>query len=686
MSEAEVKYSFTKILVICLIASIITIFLLPYTMVVSPYPAKAHWPMSLYFFHWGQEQGFAHRDFFFAAVALYLYPVLINSLLPKRYRLSTAEIALIGIALLPIVYTLTCGEEPFLLSIITYTYSGLASPTTEEWVIKYAPPLFGPKDMEILLPMTEGGAPVPWGAWMASLTWYMIFILSFFGFLMFYACMVRRLWIEQEYLPFPSAAIMSTCTRGLMGEGVTPFYRNSYFWAGFAIAWVLIIPQIWDVFTPFSPVLIGASFSELALTTAVINFPLHPVGIGFGMFVPENFLVTLIVAYILLFMILPPLLWVPIGWLAPLAPGRGSWFVFNRWIGKFEFTPGTPLTGGYMTFCWGMVWGLALFPLIVYWRYFADVFSRAFKGAGVAREEEPLSYKSIVLGLIASAVIYIISCTVVNVPVHLAILQLILVGLWHIGLTRWHAETGWGAGLIGGWTEWNSIHFQPLLFTLGLTGTPEVAVPFEATTFIWTNTCWGGGSGSIHNIGGLLLDAFRIAHDYKISTRHVFIVYLISTVLTVVLGSIIMLWLAYTYSISGLPIANNLIWYFSYRPCNEGLLHNPIWSPTPGYWANLAFGFIFVYLVYYLRRRFGGIFNYIAPAAILVTCAHGVNLWLPFIIAFAIRRLLLRIGGAPLLERVGTPLGAGLLIGSAVWMPVGLCLNWLAYSLGWIGG
>ncbi|MCD6510356.1 MAG: hypothetical protein J7L11_08240, partial [Thermoprotei archaeon] len=335
-------------------------------------------------------------------------------------------------------------------------------------------------------------------------------------------------------------------------------------------------------------------------------------------------------------------------------------------------------------FCWGIVWGLALFPIIVYWRYFVDVFKLG--GVKFGREEEPLNYRIMVLGLIVSAVLYIALCMVVGVPVHLAILQIILVGLWHIGLTRWHAETGWGAGLIGGWTEWNSIHFQPLLFSLGLTGSPEVATPFQATMFIWTNTCWGGGSGSIHNVGGLLLDAFRVAYDFKMKTRHVFIVYFVSVILTVVVGATLMLWSAYTYGISGMPIANNLIWYFSYRPCEEGVLHNPIWSPTPGYWANIAFGFIFVYLIYYFRRRFGGIFNYIVPAAILVTASHGVNLWFPFIIAFVIRRLLLRIGGAPLLERIGRPLGAGLLVGSAVWMPVGLGLNWLAYSLGWIGG
>ncbi|MCD6359978.1 MAG: hypothetical protein J7M38_03875, partial [Armatimonadetes bacterium] len=350
MSETEAKYSLTKVLVICIVAAILTIFLLPYTMFTSPYPAKGHWPMSLYFFHWGQEQGFPHRDFFFAAVALYLYPILINSILPRRFRLSIAESALVGIALLPIVYPLTCGEEPLLLSIISYTYSGLTSPTTEKWVLDYASPFFGPKDIKLLTPIETGGSPVPWGAWLPSLIWYMLFILSFFSFLIFYSCIVRRLWIEQEYLPFPSATIMSTCTRGLLGVGEVSFYRNGYFWAGFIIAWILVIPQVWDAFTPLSPVLIGMDLSPLALTTAVINLPLHPIGIGFGMFIPESFLVTLIGAYIIMYMILPPLVWVPMGWLAPLTPGRGSWFVFNRWIGKFEFTPGTPLTGGYMTF------------------------------------------------------------------------------------------------------------------------------------------------------------------------------------------------------------------------------------------------------------------------------------------------------------------------------------------------
>ena len=84
-------------------------------------------------------------------------------------------------------------------------------------------------------------------------------------------------------------------------------------------------------------------------------------------------------------------------------------------------------------------------------------------------------------------------------------------------------EAGWGSSLVSGWTEWILIHFQPLLFALGLTATPEIATTFQATMFMWTNTCWGGAGLMMANPGGGLLDAYKVGHELKIKTKDIFV-------------------------------------------------------------------------------------------------------------------------------------------------------------------
>ena len=165
-----------------------------------------------------------------------------------------------------------------------------------------------------------------------------------------------------------------------------------------------------------------------------------------------------------------------------------------------------------------------------------------------------------------------------------------------------------------------------------------------------------------------------------------FINLFVAVIASIVVGIPTYLVLYYTMGMTPSRVGgvNNLFWYFSYRPVEEGVLHNPVWTPNASMIGNAIFGFLFVLILYYLRRYVGGIFNYASAAGILVALNAGLNLWLSFLIIFIARFALNKIGGAPLQRRILIPFGAGIFVAGCVWIPLNLGLNWIANLMGWV--
>lgn len=671
-----------KAFILGLFSAVLTTVLLAYTHFASPFPNKASWPFPLIWYY-TTEDGIISRNFYFAAVLFMLYPVLFNALLPKRLRLNSWELAIVSAMMMPVLMVTGSSDGGFLASrTISMMYAGLASDITRDYVIRYASPLFGPKDIELLRPIVTGGASVPWDKWALPILWYMIFYTSFYAILLFIGSLVRRLWIEIESLPFP---LVSPCTTLIIEvsadkpSDIPSILRSRWLWIGFILALVLFIVNGATDFIPgFPPWTPSKDLTPLAITTGVFVFPFNPLALGLGSFLPYSVLLTTVVTYILLFMILPAVLWVPIGWLDPLPPGRHCWWTWNRFIGKFEFTPASPLSGGYMSFAWGLIFGLALYPLFTNWRYFKEI-AVGFLGRKVRGEEkEAFPYRIAWLGVILSSLVYVLALYAVNVPIQYGLLQLIIVIPFWVGLMRYTAEAGFGLNLIGGWSEWTSILYQFSVPWAGLDKAPGIAAPWMATTFMWTNTCWGAGGNMYSN--AYSLDPYKLASLHGVNNRSMFVSIFASIVVSIAVGIITYLTLAYSMGTapSRVPIVNNLFWYFSYRPVVEGVLHNPVWNPNERMLANAIFGFIFPLILYYLKIRVGGIFNYASAAGILVALNAGLNVWISFLLILIIKILLEKIGGIPLQRKIVIPFGLGIFIAGALWLPLHLALNWIA--------
>jgi len=672
-----------------LISMILALVLTEYTLFTSPYPNKG-WPFNLVWVgsSMAAADGFIQRNFYFTAILYMLFPIVFNALLPKKLRLNGWELAFVAAMMTPIFAVAGFSDGGFLAArTVTMLRAGLMSDVTRDYIMEYASPLFGPKDIELLAPIETGGGVVPWSEWMLPIAWWLVFYMSFFGILLFIGALVRRLWVDIESLPFPLVAPVSTIINEVSGDrpSDTPsMFKSQYLWLGFIIAFVIFIAQgarnLFPGAPPFTP---AVDLTPLAIATGVYEFAFNPLALGIGTFLPDAVLLTTSISYILLFMILPAVLWVPIGWLQPLPPGRNCWWTWNRFIGKFEFYEATPLRGGYMSFAWGAIIGLGLYPLITNWRYFREI-TLGLLGKKISGEEsEALPYRLAWLGLIVSCLVYLGALAAVNVPVHFGILQLIIVIPFWVGLMRYNAEAGFGLNLIGGWSEWSSIPYQFFIPWTGMDKMPEVAAPWMATTFMHTNTCWGGGGNMYTN--AFSLDGYKLASTNRAKNRDMFIMQCIAVVLSLIIGIPFMLWMHYTFGTTPSRVGhmNNLAWYFSYRPVVEGVLHNPVWTPNASMIGNVIFGFLFVFILYYLRRYVGGIFNYASAAGILVTLNAGLNLWLSFLIIFIARFALNKIGGVPLQRRILIPFGSGIFLAGCLWMPLNLGLNWLFASMGW---
>ena len=101
------------------------------------------------------------------------------------------------------------------------------------WMVPFDPA--GPERQHVTMRFFEGlryGEHIPWGAWLAPIAaWGIFVLLVFWGFLCL-AALLRRQWVEHERLTFPLIALPVEMARPETGPA---FVRNRLAWVGFAL-------------------------------------------------------------------------------------------------------------------------------------------------------------------------------------------------------------------------------------------------------------------------------------------------------------------------------------------------------------------------------------------------------------------------------------------------------------------
>ncbi|MCM8778003.1 MAG: OPT/YSL family transporter [Candidatus Omnitrophica bacterium] len=176
-----------------------------------------------------------------AVFLFFILVFLINTLLKKisvRFSLKPPELITVYIMMIVACAIPSWGFTMNLIGLLGGIFY-YATPVNrwEEFVHPYLPKHLFPQNKEAIWAVYEGlpkGAKIPWGAWIAPLTNWFLFIIAFYFLSICLMVILRKQWVEKERLTYPLTELPAA-----MVNEERPLYRNKLMWIGFLIPFIL---------------------------------------------------------------------------------------------------------------------------------------------------------------------------------------------------------------------------------------------------------------------------------------------------------------------------------------------------------------------------------------------------------------------------------------------------------------
>jgi len=170
----------------------------------------------------------------------------------------------------------------------------------------YIPTWLAPHDLTAIRHLYERdpNGVVPWNVWLQPGLMWLLFFLALWWTLYCMMSLFYRIWNEEERLSFPQVFIPLEMTD--TDPNRTPFFKNRLMWAGFAIAAVYNLVNIWHALVPSVPAIgknvdIGIIFLTPPLSElAPLRFEIRPELIGLGYLVSTEISLTTWLSYAVL--------------------------------------------------------------------------------------------------------------------------------------------------------------------------------------------------------------------------------------------------------------------------------------------------------------------------------------------------------------------------------------------------
>jgi hypothetical protein len=196
----------------------------------------------------------------------------------------------------------TYGVSGYLVGlIVTPYYFGTPENRWEEFLHPYLPEWIIPSNQDGAMTWfydgLPAGAPVPWAAWVGPLFWWMTLVcaIALAGFCA--SVIMRKQWMEHEKLVYPAMEpIIEITTHAGTGENWMPgFMHGRLFWAGFVLVSVVFG---WNMVVWFQPALPSLPTADGTWVPIGRNFPpqwvfISTVGICFSYFASLEVLFSL---------------------------------------------------------------------------------------------------------------------------------------------------------------------------------------------------------------------------------------------------------------------------------------------------------------------------------------------------------------------------------------------------------
>jgi len=491
-------------------------------------------------------------------------------------------------------------------------------------------------------------------AWLLPVLCWTAF-LSLLCFLMLCInTLLRRQWTQNERLAYPLVALPLE-----MVNPRTRLFKTPLFWWGVGLAAVL---ELWNGLAylyPSIPMLPLKRFGPAqdintylasppwnAIGPMSINF--YPFGIGLGMLLPVDLLFSA---------------WF-FTWVWHLESVVGAMFGYAE-------MPGFPYV---IPQSFGAYVGIAVSALWVSRRHFMNIWQGLWDWKLDLRDTaEPLTYRRAFLGILLASLLIYLFCRAAGMTPLLIFLFFLIYFALSIAITRMRAELGPPA---------HDLHVSgPDVILTSVTSSNQL----PRSDLAMFSMFYGFNRAYRSHPMPLQLEGFKIAERIGRSYRPLFW----AMMLAVVFGALAAFWAdldqSYRYGAAEKIAPPNVQLIFGSEPWQRmaGWISAPT-SKAEQYRTQMAIGvgFFITLLLSALRLRLSWFPFH--PVGFAVSSSWSLELlWLPLMIAWAIKLFLLRYGGLPA-YRKALPLFFGVILGECVlgslWSLVGIALNIPTYA------
>lgn len=542
-----------------------------------------------------------------------------------------------------------------LLPILAYpVYNANAVNRWAEILLPHLPVWLVVQDREALVGFYSGHSslyrPDHLRAWFLPILAWTGFMGTLTGVMLCINVLLRKQWTESEKLAFPLVLLPLEIT----APGA-PLLRQRLFWLGVALAVSL---QLWNglaTLTPLVPMLpvkyqnYGSSITTRpwsAIGWLPIGF--YPIGIALGM-------------------------------LLPLDMSFSSWFFFWVWKGQavtsaalaWDRTPGFPYVSSQSL---GAYLGIAASALWAARRHLQGIVRHLLDPRNVPAgdENEPISYRAAAAGVLVGLALLMGFFRMTGMSLWIAAAFFTIYLGIAIAITRMRAELG---------PPIHDLHYAgpdiTLPTVLGPTNLDQRDLPALAMS-------WGFNRAYRTHPMPIQMEGFKMAERTGVSSRPLFWATLIAGIAGPLCAFWALLHLCYAHgAASGAIGPPNVLTIFAQEAWNrwDGWAKVPQ-PPQPQQGAAIVVGASFTLLLQGLRMRIVGFPFH--PVGYAVASSWGMSvLWMPMLIAWVVKLLLLRYGGLALYRR-SLPLFYGVIVGECVsgslWSLLGITAGIPAYA------
>jgi hypothetical protein len=516
--------------------------------------------------------------------------------------------------------------------------------------------------------MSTGG-PIDWGPWIVPVLWWWIVNVGQGISFLAIGTILRRQWIDVEQVPFPQTILVKELMRNVTPIAEETRRRQRWFLVGVVIGLAFQIPTTLTGIYPWFPDIYGVKVDTCAHLTRFFSGGSTLGAIPGMMSVNYNPIV------------------VAIAFQAPMAVLFSTWFFalvrivltqIAYVMGSYTGIEGVGTCGRMWCHpspdsdpplefaavgCGGLI-ALGLMHLALNGRYVSETI-RAAMGAGRLKEQEKdeaMSYRNAYLLLVASIVFMFAFWMASSLNFLEAfvlfgggtIVNFSLVRVWGLSGGEWPSSAG---------------YVMPRLLY------PQIASPPTTQQYIVYKWAWqAAGGGSVCSWGGMGYASFagyKMGKFNNVHPRDTFKV--VSAVMVVAPLFSLLALITIVHGFGGARIG---IWKNWFEGIGERWhLIADWWTASPGqepWLPYVVIGAVWIAVLSFLHARF--VWFPLEPIGWILgtTSASSLfGLWIPFLVAWLLKSIVSRIGGAKLLENMGLPISSGAVTGCMIGIIIG---------------